>query len=197
VAGNVQLSNPYKLALKDDKMFVSDGGRNLVWRVDLTTGTFDRLASFPAIANPMFPALGGPTLDAVPTGIAIDGDDVLVTLLRGAPFPPGTSTVERVSQSAGGGVHAGSPYIAGLKTAIGVLPTRTGGASGVLVLQHASAGPFFGGPGVVYKFGDPPAAPNVVANCLTRPTAMARDAGAARLYVTEIGGNLMTVAPAP
>src|SRR5678815_2870356 len=71
-AGNVQLSNPFGLVSVDDVLYVTDGGRNRVWQVDLLTGTHSTLVTFPAIPNPLFgivPA-GGPFLDAVPTGIA-------------------------------------------------------------------------------------------------------------------------------
>lgn len=196
VAGNVQLSNPFKLALKDDVLYATDGGRNLVWRIDLQSRSLAPLVSFPSIGNPLFPGLGGPRLEAVPTGIAVDGDSLLVTLFRGAPFPPGSSTVERVGLSAGGAPHLDPPYIAGLKMAIGVVPTRVAGTSRLLVLQHASVGPFFGGPGLVLGFDGPAATPQLVSDCLSLPTAMARDGGTGRLFVTEAGGAVVTVDPA-
>lgn len=197
VAGNIRLSNPFKLAVKDDTLYATDGGRNLIWRVDLPTRAVDTVASFPAIANPLFPNVGGPTMDAVPTGITVDGDSLLVSLFRGAPFAPGSSTVERVSRFASGGVHADPPYITGLKTAIGVLPEPVAAGAGLLVLQHASVGPFFNGPGLVLRQGTPPSAPTVVANCLTRPTAIARDRQSGRLYVSEVAGTVVTIDPAP
>src|SRR6185503_10452104 len=60
--GNIQLSNPYDLVPVDDVLYVTDGGRNRVWQVDLLTGSLSTLVTFPAIPNPLFgivPA-GGP-----------------------------------------------------------------------------------------------------------------------------------------
>ncbi|PZR75588.1 MAG: hypothetical protein DLM52_07405 [Chthoniobacterales bacterium] len=68
---NIQLSNPFGLALADDSLYVTDGGRNLTWEVDLATRSFTPLVTFPNIANPLFPNLGGPFIQAVPTGIAL------------------------------------------------------------------------------------------------------------------------------
>src|SRR6185312_5013334 len=53
-AGNVQLSNPYGVVPVDDVLYVTDGGRNRVWQVDLLTGSFTTLVTFPPIPNPMF-----------------------------------------------------------------------------------------------------------------------------------------------
>src|SRR5882724_2724295 len=89
-APNIQLSNPFDLVAVEDTLYVTDGGRNRVWQVDLLTGSFSTLVTFPDIPNPLFgivPA-GGPNLQAVPTGIAVSGDHLLVTLFRGVPFPP-------------------------------------------------------------------------------------------------------------
>jgi hypothetical protein len=193
-AGNIQLSNPFQLVAVDDVFYVTDGGRNLVWQVDLLTGSFAPLTSFPNIPNPLFgivPA-GGPFLDAVPTGIAFSAGRLFVTLLRGVPFPPGTSTVEMIDP------HTGerTAFISGLKTAIGVLPVREKGNTDYLVLQHASAGPFFASPGLLLRFTSS-AAPTVVANCFTRPTTMTLDAKANTLYVTEYGGRVVALLALP
>src|SRR5262249_1748954 len=145
-------------------------GRNLVWHVDLQTGAFSPLAVFPNIPNPLFgivPA-GGPTLEAVPTGISATSGQLFVTLFRGPPFPPGTSTVEQVDPFSGN--HF--PFITGLKTAIDVLGIEEGPVTHYLVLQHASIGPFFGGPGLLLRYDTPTSSPAVVANCLTLPTTM-------------------------
>ena len=101
-ADNVQLSNPFGLVQAGDHLYVTDGGRNLVWQVDRSNGSFSTLAVFPPIPNPLFPTFGGPLLQAVPTGIAYSGGQLLVTLFRGFPFPPGTSTVQQVDPLNGG-----------------------------------------------------------------------------------------------
>ena len=185
---NVGLSNPFALVAVADQLYVTDGGRNLVWRVDIPTGTYSILAEFPPVANPLFPAIGGPTEEAVPTGIIDFNGRLLVALFRGAPFAPGTSVVEQVDPA---GNH--SPLINGLKTAIAVLPIQSAQHNNYLVLQHASAGPFFGSPGLLLRFASPAGPPTVIANCLTRPTAMALDEKTSTLYVTDLGGHVLRV----
>jgi hypothetical protein len=203
VPNNVRGSNPFDLVLveghnrddgdrwgDDDEhgnnhgelLYVTDGGRNLVWQVDINSGAFSMLAVFPQVANPMFPSLGSPFIDAVPTGIAADNGQLLVTLLRGAPFPPGTSVVAQVNLLTG----SPTPFIAGLKTAIDVLPIRAQHDTDYLVLQHASAGPFFGSPGLLLRFETPAGPPAVIASCLNRPTSMTLDKNNGMLYVTEL-----------
>lgn len=189
VPNNIQISNPFDLVVEGRSLYVTDGGRNLVWEVDLASGAVSELVNFPAIPNPVFPAVGGPTLQAVPTGIASHDGQLLVTLFRGAPFPPGTSTVEAIDVVTG----TSSPFITGLKTAIDILPITTRGETSYLVLQHASQGLFFGSPGQVLRFDDPAGAPTVLASCLTRPTSMTLDEKRGVLYVTEVRGRLVSI----
>ena len=188
VAGNIKNANPFQLALLGDQLYATDGGRNLVWRIDLASGAAAPLVAFPAIPNPFFP-VGGPMLDAVPTGLATFGDQLLVTLFRGAPFPPFTSTVQKVDPVA----LSDTLFIAGLKTAIDILPLSSKGATEFLVLQHASTGLFFGSPGQVLRFGSPSGAPEVVTSCLRRPISMALDEKRGRLYVTEYSGRVVAI----
>jgi hypothetical protein len=190
-AGNVQLSNPFGLVPVDDVLYVTDGGRNRVWQVDLLTGSHSTLVTFPAIPNPLFgivPA-GGPFLDAVPTGIAAFNGKLLVTLFRGVPFPPGTSTVQEIDPA----TATQGVLIAGRKSAIDVLPLSDNFDLDYVVLQHASAGPFFGSPGQVLHFENPANPPTVVTNCLVRPTTMTLNRKTGTLYVTEYGGRLVAV----
>lgn len=125
-AENVRGSNPFDLVAFGAQLYVTDGGQNMVRQVDIRTGAFSVLATFPNIPNPLFnptppPAsLGGPFVEAVPTGIRYFNGRLLVTLFRGFPFPAGTSVVEQVDPLTG--QHA--PFITGLKTAIDVLVTR-------------------------------------------------------------------------
>jgi hypothetical protein len=190
-APNIQLSNPFQLVAVEDTLYVTDGGRNRVWQVDLLTRSFSTLVAFPDIPNPLFgivPA-GGPNLQPVPTGIAAAGDQLLVTLFRGVPFPPGTSTVEQIDPLTG----TDNPFITGLKSAIDVLPIEEDDATHYLVLQHASIGPFFGSPGLVKHFNTSTGPPTIVASCLTRPTTMVLDRKAGTLYVSEFGGRIVAI----
>ena len=166
-----------------DQLYVTDGGRNLVWQVDIPTGSFSPLATFPTIPNPLSPAVGGPVVEAVPTGIEYADGELLVTLFRGVPFAPGTSSVVQIDPSTG----VQSPFLSGLKTAIGVLGIKHGEEQSYLVLQNSSGpAPFFGGPGLVLQFDSPGSAPLVLADCLARPTSMLHDAKTGTLYVTEL-----------
>jgi hypothetical protein len=193
VPGNVRLSNPFDLAVADNQAYVTDASQNLVWQVDLPTGSFGALAMFPSIPNPLFPGVGGPFMEAVPTGIHYVDGQLLVALFRGAPFAPGTSSVEQIDPVTGN--H--SPFITALKTAIKVLPIREAGGTDYLVLQHASAGPFFGSPGLLLRFPASGGAPSIIANCLNRPTSMTLDEKDETVYVTEYAGRLLAIPLAP
>lgn len=188
-AANVRGSNPFDLVAIGDQLYVTDGGRNLVWQVDIPTGAFSALASFPNIANPLFPTLGGPQVEAVPTGIRESSGKLLVTLFRGFPFPTGTSVVEQIDPATG--THV--PFITGLKTAIDVLPfTDDGESIDYLVLQHAS-GAVLSGAGLLMQIA-PPSTVATLANCLGRPTSMTRDEKTGTVYVTElVNGRLVAI----
>ena len=188
---NVQGSNPFDLALLGDQLYVTDGGRNRVWRTDLVSGTFDTLAIFAAIANPLFPGIGGPTIEPVPTGIREFNGQLFVTLFRGFPFVAGTSVVEQIDPETG--AHA--PILNGLRTAIDVLPSSDDGENiSLLVLQHASGPvlPPFSGPGMLTRIDG--LGTTVLANCLNRPTSMVRDDRSGAIYLTElVNGRVVVV----
>jgi hypothetical protein len=57
--------------------------RNLIWQVNLLTGASSPLVEFPTVQNPAFPTIGGPVVEAVPTGIRKHAGQ-----LRVAPFLP-------------------------------------------------------------------------------------------------------------
>lgn len=185
--------NPFALVAVGRHLYVTDGGQNLVWKVDLTTGAASVLTTFPQVANPLFGIVGPPFTDAVPTGIAYAGGQLLVALFTGVPFAPGVSSVVQVDPITG----ATTPLITSLKTAIGVLVTMAG-ANGDhhLVLQHASAGPFFGSPGSLLRFDSPAAAPVPINICLNRPTSMVFDRHAAAVYVAELVTGAIVKIPA-
>lgn len=186
-APNVRHSNPYHLVAIGDQLYVTDGGQNLVWRVDIETGAFAPLAVFPPIPNPA--PFGPPVIEAVPTGIAISGDQLLVTLFRGFPFPPGTSEVRTVNPQTG--AHAA--LITGLTSAIGVLPVRDGGAASLLTLE-LSTNFLMGQPGRLRRYATTGGAPTDLATCLISPSSMAYDQKTGTLYVTEVfTGRIVTL----
>ena len=186
---NVRGGNPFDVAAIDDQLYVTDGGQNAVYAIDLPSRSFSVLATFAPVPNPLFGTLGGPVLEAVPTGIRESNGQLLVTLFRGFPFPAGTSVVEQVDPSTGS--HA--PLITGLKTAIDVRPVNSDGAStDYLVMQHA-LGPVFSGFGSLTLFRAA-GAPVVVESCLNRPSSFVLDGKTGAVYVTEaFMGRLVVV----
>jgi hypothetical protein len=194
---NVRNSNPFDLVAVGSRLYLANGGQNRIFQVELATGAFSVLTSFPPIPNPLFnpndPSTGGPTVDAVPTGISYADGKLLVALFRGYPFADGTSEVVQVDPQTGGYV----PFISGLKTAIDVRPIRLNmdleqGNVRYLVLQHAS-GPVLTPPGLLSRFDNPAGPPVVIANCLTLPTSMALHEQTGTLYVTELTGRIVAV----
>lgn len=188
VPGNVSLSNPFGIVGFGRWLFVTDGGRNLAWKVDALNGTQSEFVSFPNVPNPVFPAVGGPSIQAVPTGITTSRGKLLLSRFTGAPFATGVSSVERIDPVTGEDTR----LISNLTTAIGTIPLRQGHQP-LLVLEMAAHGPFFSGPGTILKFEDPAGAPTTVASCLVGPTSMTYDRSTHTLYVTEEEGNLVTI----
>jgi hypothetical protein len=180
-------SNPFDLVVAGNQVFVTDGGLNLVYEVNISTGSFSPLATFPPIANPL--PFGPPVVEAVPTGIAYFRGQLLVTLFRGFPFPVGSSVVEQVDPSTG----AHSVLISGLSSAIDVLPITSKGDTDYLVLQF-STNMLAGGPGSLLRFETPSSTPTVLAGCLITPTSMTLDEKTDTLYITELAtGRVVSV----
>jgi len=198
--GNVRAANPFDLVVVGDQVYVTDGGRNLLWQADIRTGAFSPLTLFPDVANPAFPGLGGPFIQAVPTGIRYARGQLLVALFRGFPFLPGLSEICSIDPETGDQAS----FLTGLKTAIDLLPTEDGdddeeesncekAEDRLLVLQHASpTGPFFPPPGLLLEFKGG-TAPTVIANNLTLPTSMTYDEETKTVFVTELGGRIIAV----
>jgi hypothetical protein len=197
VPGNIRVSNPFDLVAEGNSLYVTDGGMNHLWRVELNTGSYVVHAQFDNIPNPLFgmPPQPGPpfwlypTIEAVPTGITSDGDQLLVSIFSGFPFAPGVSSIQQVDPVTG----AVTPLITGRKNAIDVLPVKRRGDTSYLVLQFASAGIFFNSPGQVLHFDGPAAAPTLITDCLMRPVSMALHEKTNSLYITEGSGRLVKV----
>lgn len=189
VPDNIDVSNPFGIVGLGPSFYVNDGGRNLTWRVNGSTGAAVEFANYPDIPNPLFGMVGGPFIQAVPTGIGVADHQLLVSLFRGAPFATGVSDIEAMDPSTG--THA--PFIEDLTTAIGTLSVRRPGHRDLLVLEMAATGPFFAGPGTVLRFKDFGGAPETLASCLVAPTSMAFDKWTHALYVTESEGNLVSI----
>lgn len=119
-----EISNPYDMVALNGELYITDGNRSVIWEVDPSAGSIRYLADMSA---------GHPVL----TGIAVGPDNNLyVTNLTPAPFPPGGAKVWRVglagdvTEAAGGislatGIAVGpdgSIYVSEMATALGAPP---------------------------------------------------------------------------
>jgi hypothetical protein len=172
---NVRHSNLYGLTGIGNRLYVVDAGLNAVHEIDIGTGESSILTVFPPIPNPL--PFGPPLIEAVPTNIRVYGNQLLVTLLRGFPFPPNTAQVMAVDPHTG----TSSPFISGLTSAIDVLPNN----GGFLTLE-ISTNLLTGQPGRLQYWSSPAGPPTVISNCLIGPSSMVYDQSTGTLFVTEI-----------
>ena len=182
--GNVRNSNPFGVLPVDDYLYVSNGGLNRLFKVDIDTGSYAELAVFSPIPNTS--GLGGPpAVEAVPTGLAYSGGKVLVSLLSGGPFIPGLSRVKAVDPVTGDQAD----FLTGLRTAIDVQPVSSDDDTDYLVLENnfAPAPPFPPTGATVRLFEDPGSSSTVVNGCtLYRPTSISIDPKTGAHYATEL-----------
>jgi hypothetical protein len=173
----VRQSNPFGVALHGDHIYVADASANIVRDVDLERRTFSTLTSFAPIPNNR--GFGPPFVEAVPDSVHLFGDQLLVTLLSGFPFPLGNAQVRAVDIASG----TNSPFITGLTSAIDVLSANSGG---FLTLEFSTdmLNPAATGRASFYSTNS--ASSLVIANCLITPTSMAQDSKDDDIYVTEI-----------
>ncbi len=90
-------TNPFGIAaLPGGGFIVSDAGGNALLTV-AEDGAISTAGILPALPNPSFPDLGGPTYQAVPTGLAVAPEGRIVTgQLTGFPFLPGAATIREL-----------------------------------------------------------------------------------------------------
>jgi hypothetical protein len=189
-ADNVRHSHPYGVVGRGRSLYIVDAGFNIVRKLDMFSGNEETLASFAPTPNPRLPA-GPPFIENVPTSIRWDGDELLVTLLSGAPFfIPGYSQVQQVDPDTG----AITPLIAGLSAAIDVAPLRAHGCdTGHLTLEFNLNFPAPGA-GRLQYFSAPDATPIVLADCLTTSSSMVVDRKGDRVVLSELAtGRLMAL----
>ena len=181
---NVRNSNPFGVLRVGDYLYVSNGGLNRLFKVNIDDGSYAELAVFNPIPNTS--GLGGPpAVEAVPTGMAYSGGKVLVSLLSGGPFIPGLSRVKAVDPVTGDQAD----FLTGLRTAIDVQPISSGGDTDYLVLENnfAPAPPFPPTGATVRLFEDPGSSSTAVNGCkLYRPTSLSIDPKTGAHYATEI-----------
>jgi hypothetical protein len=105
VDGNIDMAgepelliNAYDLVVDNaGGFYVSASGANAIFHV-ASNGTISPFAIFPNRPNPLFPTVGGPEMQQVPTGLEWGPDGALyVTTLTGFPFPEEGARVYRMS----------------------------------------------------------------------------------------------------
>lgn len=186
---HVRISNPYGLVGSDSGVVVVDASNNLVWSVGLAPGRPAAiLASFPNVPNPLFPNLGPPTVEAVPAGIRVSGDDFVVSQLTGFPFGPGAASLQRISRSSG----AVTTIASGLQTAVDLLPVPIT-SDRYYVIEYSNSF-LTGGPGRVLLVDATRGTRLVLADGLRTPTHLALDTRTGDLFVTEnTGGRILRI----
>ena len=173
-AGGPLDSNPYGLLVEGNRRYVTDAGGNSL--LEVRNGEVSLVAVFPN--RPVPPPLDEiiPFSEAVPTEVQRGPDGALyVSILSGAPFPPGGAGIYRVTPGAEPELYAGFTA---------VLDFAFAPDGGVFVLEFA-AEPFLGGNGsLVHVARD--GARTVVTDQLTAPTSVlvGRDGS---VYVTNRG----------
>jgi len=187
-AGNVRASNPFGIAVNGRTLYIVDASQNQVWEVDGDTGDRRSIIVFGPKANPLFPTLGPPVLDVVPDGVRLIGKSLLIPFLTGFPFAPGNAEIRKVRLANG----ANEPFIAGLTSAIDVLPVPDqSGQNRFFVLEY-STNQLAGAPGRLSRYDQPDGSPVVLVNSLSSPTSLVRDEITGDLFVTEIFAGRIT-----
>lgn len=159
-AGGPLDSNPYGVLVEGSRRYVTDAGGNSL--LEVRNGQVSLIATFPA--RPVPPPLGEiiPFSEAVPTEVHRGPDGALyVSILSGAPFPPGGAGIYRVVPGSEPELYAGFTA---------VLDFAFAPDGGVFVLEFA-AEPFLGGNGsLVHVARD--GTRTVVSDQLTAPTSL-------------------------
>ena len=90
-------SNLYSFTFgPDGDVFIVDAAANALLRFDLDADVLSLFATFADVPNPLFPDLGPPASDAVPTKVLFTGDRFYVSGLSGFPFVDGNTNVYEV-----------------------------------------------------------------------------------------------------
>ncbi len=191
---NARAANPFALTLVGQRIFLVDASQNTILRIDLPSGAVTKITTFAPIPNPLFPMLGPPFRDAVPDGIRFFEGRLLVTLLTGFPFAPGTAQVLSIDPVTG----SAQTGIAGLTTAIDVSPVRTrNGNEEYFTLEHSLNQLVPNTPGRLQLFRGVPATGQLVTGGLASPTGMVRDPRSGDVFVTEyFPGRILQIAGA-
>ncbi len=183
--GNVRASHLFDVEKFQKQLYVADAAFNLIYRVDIGSGSVATFYTFPNRPNPLFP-FGGPFIEPVPDRVHRVGNRLLVPLLTGFPFAAGLSEVQTVSLKNG----EAATLIQGLTSAIDILPVETADGNGYYTLEFSS-NLLGGAPGRI-RFFDSSGTSTIVAPVLITPTSMARDENTGDIFVTNIFPGTIT-----
>ena len=177
---NVRASNLYGLELFKTNLYVVDASLNLLYKVDISNGSFTVFAVFPPLEIPE-----GPVFETVPDNIHRVGNRLLIPFLTGYPFPSGGAEIRRVSIANGSQLT----FIDGLTSAIDVLHVD---ATDSYYTLEFSTDFLANAPGRLRFYSSPDAAPVDVAAGFITPTSMTRDEATGDLFITNIFPGLVT-----
>lgn len=179
-------SHPYALAkIPSDAnhLYLSDAGLNTLVQVDLPSGRWHKMTSFPN--QPNRGAIGPPVSEAVPDSIQLFAGRLLVTLLTGFPFAAGNSKVMLVDPVSG----AADVLLENLTSAIDIAwRTRFFGAVDYYVLEF-STDLLAVAPGRLRLINL--GSTTVVADNLPGPSSMVLDNSAAKIYIATKAGTIL------
>lgn len=189
---NVRASNPYGIVLTANTLYIADASQNMIRTVNLASGAIGTFFTYPPRPNPGMPP--PPFIEAVPDGLRLVGNQLLVPLLTGFPFLPQFAEIRSIDLTTG----TDSLFIGGLTSAIDVLPVSSNCVfcHPVYTLEF-STNQLMGAPGRLQRF-DSPTTPTVIVNNLISPTSMALHPPSGDIFVTEIfPGRIIRVTLAP
>jgi hypothetical protein len=193
---NVKGSHLYGLVLYGKTFYVADAGHNQIKSVPVGTNDVSILVTFPDRANPLFPSVGGPFIEAVPDNLHRVGNRLIVPLLTGFPFVPGLSEIRSVGTRRGDDVG----LIPNLSSAIDVQAADTSESEGdsfagqdnAYYTLEFSTDQLAGQPGRLRFYSSPSVAPVTLLSNLITPTSMALAEDGGVIYITNIGPGTVT-----
>lgn len=115
VPNNVRASNPFGIALTANTLYIADASQNMIRTINLANGATGIFFTNPPRPNPGMPP---PFIDAVPDGLRLMGNQLLVPLLTGFPFLSQFAEIRSIDLTTG----TDSQFIGGLTSAVDVLP---------------------------------------------------------------------------
>ena len=184
-SGAVRPSNPFGIVIRGDTLYVVDASQNTVYEVDSNTGETHTFFRFLARPNPL--PFGPPFIDSVPDSIRLIGKSLLIPVLTGFPFPPGTAEVRKIRLVNG----ANEPFIQGLSSAVDVLPATTANGQDQFFTLEFSTNMLANAPGQLSRFDQNGGGQVVLASNLVTPTSVAQDPASGDLFITEIFTGLI------